>query len=259
MNIYARVAAMAAAACLTLGATACGNDDSGKPNPKANSKASGGGSPEAACKAAMTKQVERLASDPAAVEEDAGTPKECRKLPTDRIKALSAKVMKEQTEKAAKPKQLGETQLTVGSSGTGKLEVTPTAVVYTAEAQQETSEKGTFAVVTVQDKAVGDVAASEERLAGGGGWQWVAKDGTAVEFANTQAALGIGPESFTGGGTVQAGTKVWDSHAFDLTKQQARGGTLMYVDGGGSAYKWKMPTTDAGPQAAQVRKELDGS
>ena len=258
MNVRTACTALAAAACLTLGATACSSssDSGSKPSPtKAGN--GGGGSPEAACKAAMTKQVERLATDPAAVEEDAGTPKECRKLPTDRIKALSAKVMKEQTEKAARPKPLGTPQLTVGSSGTGKLEVTPTAVVYTAKAQQETSEKGTFAVVTVQDKATGDVAASEERLAGGGGWQWVAKDGTAVEFANTQAALGVGTESFTGGGVIQSGTKVWDSQTFDLTKAQAKGGTLMYVDGGGSAYKWKIPSDDSGPQAAQVRKELD--
>lgn len=110
MNVRRVAVAIAASACLTLGATACSNDSGtgADPEPKAGTKASasasasGGNSAEAACKAAMTEQVERLATDPNAVEDDAGTPKPCRSLPTDRIKALSATVMEEQAKKSKK-------------------------------------------------------------------------------------------------------------------------------------------------------------
>lgn len=234
MNTRTAMAAIAAVACLTLGATACGADtdtgDSAKP------KASKSSSKPSASKKPDCGPNSKLSSGEWVDQCGEG-------------QGLGA-------EGDAKPKPLGTAVKTVGSGGEGELEVTPTSVVFTAKAMDETSEKGVFAVVTVQDKATLNVAAADERLAGGGGWQWIAKDGLAIEFQNTQAALGITPESFTGGGPIQAGTNAWDSQRFDLTKEQAKGGTLMYVDGAGVAYKWKTPAADSGPQAEQLRREL---
>ncbi|MEV6796703.1 hypothetical protein AB0M87_33250, partial [Streptomyces sp. NPDC051320] len=54
----------------------------------------------------------------------------------------------------------------------------------------------------------------------------------------------------------QPGSFVWDAQIFDLTTAQAKGGTLVYVDGEGTAHRWKAPASDAGPQVAAVKKHL---
>jgi major membrane immunogen (membrane-anchored lipoprotein) len=43
----------------------------------------------------------------------------------------------------------------------------------------------------------------------------------------------------------------------DLTKAQAKGGTLIYVDGEDAAHRWEMPFVDSGPNVADVKKHLE--
>lgn len=155
------------------------------------------------------------------------------------------------------PIDLGEPADTTGSGGAGTIKTTPTTVVYLAEAQSEKAQKDTLAIVTVKNRNIGDVPAAEAAKIDGGGWSWVSSDGQTTETANTDAALSVTPEGFTAGGQIQPGTYQWDSAVFDLTAGQQTGGTLMYVDGAGTAHRWTMPADDTGPQVDQLRQQLD--
>ncbi|MFD0382343.1 hypothetical protein ACFQ2B_07520 [Streptomyces stramineus] len=49
----------------------------------------------------------------------------------------------------------------------------------------------------------------------------------------------------------------WRARAFDITDAQ-RGGTLVYTDGEGATYEWKIPAQDSGSQVAELKKKLAG-
>lgn len=159
-------------------------------------------------------------------------------------------------EPAPKELALGKPAETVGDGGTGELEVTPTTVVYVDEGGGETPEHGTFAVVTVKDKASGAVAAAEAPPASGGGWAWIAPDGQSVDSGGG-TSFNVVLDSFNNAGEVQPGSFTWNAVVFDLTAAQAKGGTLVYTDGNGTAHRWKLPAENTGPQVEQVKGELE--
>ncbi|WP_432180463.1 hypothetical protein [Streptomyces sp. NBC_00063] len=142
-------------------------------------------------------------------------------------------------------------------TGGGTLEVTPTTITYQAKAMGSTSVNGLFAIITVKDKAVGNSAAAESAPAGGGGWQWIAPDGQALDEGENEASS-VTPQGFTGGGKVQAGSWAWRTIAFDISKEQ-RGGTLVYVDGTGQSFQWKAPAKETGAELAALKKGMSGN
>ncbi|MEE4419500.1 hypothetical protein [Streptomyces bugieae] len=159
---------------------------------------------------------------------------------------------------------LGKTAETIGAqnpiggeTGGGGLEVTPTSVLYVKKAMGSTSSRGVYAIVTVKDRAPNAVAAAESAPIEGGGWQWIAPDGQALSEGDGDASS-IVPNGFESGGMVQAGTYKWTSRAFDITNAQ-RGGTLLYTDGAGKAYRWKVSATDTGPELAALKKGMAGN
>ncbi|MEI5032365.1 hypothetical protein RB201_03980 [Streptomyces sp. S1A(2023)] len=151
---------------------------------------------------------------------------------------------------------LGQPATTVGDGGVGELEVTPTTLVYAKDGGGESSEYGTFAVLTVKDKATNAVAAQEPPPISGGGWKWIAADGEAVESGGG-IAFNVVMDKFSNSGPVDPGSFYWRSVVFDLTPEQAEGGVLIYTDGSGSTFRWKMPATESGPQVAEVKKQLE--
>jgi len=150
---------------------------------------------------------------------------------------------------------LGASAETVGSGGTGRLQLTPTTIVYSPAGStfNKPTQDG-FVFVAVKVQAMTAVAAEQAAPISKGGWSWIAPDGQAVEQGNGEA-FNVVANSFNAGGPIQPGSFVWDGQVFDLKTTQA-GGTLVYVDGGGTAYRWAMPKADAGPQVEQVKKEL---
>lgn len=155
----------------------------------------------------------------------------------------------------AKPLALGKPAETIGDGGTGVLEVTPTTVVYAKEGGGETPEYGLFAVVTIKDRATKAVAAAEAPPISGGGWKWIAPDGEAID-AGGGTSFNVVMDKYNNAGPVQPGSFHWTAEVFDLTPEQAKGGTLVYTDGEGTAYRWKVPAKDSGPQIDEVKQQL---
>ncbi|MFE4818649.1 hypothetical protein ACFRFU_19880 [Streptomyces sp. NPDC056704] len=162
---------------------------------------------------------------------------------------------------ASKPSQpekglaFGKPAKTTGDGGAGILEITPDTVVFTKEASGETAANGVFVVVTMKDKAVTAVAADEPAPIGGGGWKWMAPDGEMVGF-DTGNSSNVTMDRYSNADPVQPGSYQWRSQVFDLTAAQAKGGTLIYIDGAEKAFRWEMPSTDTGPNVAEVKKQL---
>ncbi|UQT61292.1 IS5 family transposase [Streptomyces durmitorensis] len=119
----------------------------------------------------------------------------------------------------------------------------------------ETAANGVFAVVTMKDKAMTGVPADEVAPISGGGWSWIAPDGEAVGF-DSGNSTSITVDKYNNADAVQPGTYQWRLQAFDLTPARAKGGTLIYVDGEESAHRWKIPATDSGPRAGELKKQL---
>ncbi|MFJ5156300.1 hypothetical protein ACIQCF_33030 [Streptomyces sp. NPDC088353] len=142
--------------------------------------------------------------------------------------------------------------------GGGALEVTPTTVVYAKTAMGNTAANGVYAIIAVKDRATGTIAAAESRGLDGGGWQWIAPDGQALDEGENDASS-ITPDGFTGGGMIKAGTYHWNTIAFDLTEAQRRGGTIAYTDGAGATFRWKVPASDGGPELAALKKGMEGN
>ncbi|MGW0578592.1 hypothetical protein ACWD25_22085 [Streptomyces sp. NPDC002920] len=142
-----------------------------------------------------------------------------------------------------------------GTPGGEPLEVSPTTVVYRSEAMGNTAANGVYAIITVKDRAPG-AAAAESAPIEGGGWQWIAPDGQALDEGENDASS-ITPQGFTGGGTIPASAWKWRTVAFDLTEAQ-RGGTLVYTDGAAATFRWKAPSKDAGPEVAALKKGMEG-
>lgn len=142
----------------------------------------------------------------------------------------------------------------VEGSGGGVLQITPTSAIYMAKTFSDKPANGQFLIVTVKDKAMAAVAAAEEAPMGGGGWTYVAPDGQAITTLSGNAT-NVVPDGFEGGGSVDPGTYQWSSDVFDISPKQA-GGTLSYKDGTGKVYRWKVPATTTGPEAAKVQASL---
>jgi hypothetical protein len=149
---------------------------------------------------------------------------------------------------------LGQAAETVGAGGTGRLQITPTSIVYTTGSTVTRPTKAVFAFIAYKARAMTAVAADQAAPVDGGGWSWIAPDGQAIAQGNGEAA-NLVADSFNAGRTVQPGSFVLDGAAFDLDTVQA-GGTLVYTDGQGQAFRWTMPKQDAGPEAEQLKKEL---
>jgi hypothetical protein len=152
--------------------------------------------------------------------------------------------------------KLGESARTTGDGGTGVLEITPDTIVFTKEGGGETAENGMFAVVTMKDKAMTAVAADEPAPITGGGWKWMAADGEMIDVGGG-TAFNVVMEKYNNADPVQPGAYQWRSQVFDLTPEQAKGGTLIYIDGEEKAFRWKMPSTDSGPNVVEVKKQLE--
>lgn len=151
---------------------------------------------------------------------------------------------------------LGEPAKTTGDGGKGALEITPDTIVFAKEGGGETSANGVFAVVTMKDKATTAVAADEPAPISGGGWKWMAPDGETIGFDSGNSS-NVVMDKYNNEDPVQPGGYQWRARVFDLTPAQAKGGTLIYIDGGEKAFRWKMPATDAGPSVAEVKKQLE--
>lgn len=152
--------------------------------------------------------------------------------------------------------KLGTPARTTGDGGTGVLEITPDTVVFVKEGGGETAANGVFAVVTMKDKAMTAVAADEPAPISGGGWKWMSSDG---EMVDTQSgnAFNVVMDKYNNSDPVQPGGWQWRSQVFDLTPEQAKGGTLIYIDGEEQAHRWEMPSADSGPNMAEVKKQLE--
>lgn len=152
--------------------------------------------------------------------------------------------------------KLGAPAQTAGDGGTGVLEITPDTVVFVKEGSGETAENGLFAVVTMKDRASADVAADEPAPISGGGWTWMAPDGEMIGW-DSGNSTNVTLDKYSGADPVQPGAYQWRSQVFDLTPAQAKGGTLIYIDGENKAHRWQMPSTDSGPHVAEVKKQLE--
>ncbi|MFJ6566663.1 hypothetical protein ACIQNU_04535 [Streptomyces sp. NPDC091292] len=144
-----------------------------------------------------------------------------------------------------------------GSPGSEPLDVTPTTVVYQKTAMGYTAANGVYAIIAVKDEATSGGAAESAPIEGGG-WQWIAPDGEALE-AGEGGAASITPSGFAGGGMIPAGAFKWDTVAFDLTQEQADGGALVYTDGAGATFRWKVPAKDSGPELAKLERGMEGN
>ncbi|WHM40263.1 hypothetical protein [Streptomyces sp. BPTC-684] len=151
---------------------------------------------------------------------------------------------------------LGEPSRTVGADTVGILEITPMTVVYLKDAGGQTSKYGTFAVVTMDEKSLSANPAAETALAEGGGWHWIAPNGTLIaEGAGNAARVALG--RYRHSGAIEPDAHQLRAKVFDLTPAQARGGKLIYTDGTDSSDRWSIPAKDSGPQVADVEAELN--
>jgi hypothetical protein len=151
--------------------------------------------------------------------------------------------------------KFGTPSRTTGDGGTGVLEITPDTVVFTKEASGETAANGTFVVITMKDKAVTAVAADEVAPISGGGWKWMAPDGEMIGFDSGNSSM-VTMDKYSSADPVQPGGFQWRAQVFDLTPEQAKGGTLIYIDGEEKAHRWEMPSEDTGPSVAEVKEQL---
>jgi hypothetical protein len=149
----------------------------------------------------------------------------------------------------------GKPAQTTGDGGAGVLEITPDTVVFTKEASGEKAANGVFVVVTMKDKAMTAVAADEPAPISGDGWKWMAPDGEMISW-DSGNSTNVTMDKYDGAEPVQPGSYQWRSQVFDLTSAQAKGGTLIYIDGAEKAFRWEMPSTDTGPNVAEVKKHL---
>lgn len=142
----------------------------------------------------------------------------------------------------------------VNGTGGGVLEITPTTVVYTTAGSGQKPANGLFVTVAYKARSMTAVAAAQAAPIEGGGWQWIAPDGQAVDSLRGNATS-VTPEGFTGAGPVQPGSFQWRSITVDITEAQ-RGGNIVYIDGTHHAFRWKLPAQDSGPEAAKLKKAL---
>ncbi|MFE2216334.1 hypothetical protein ACFW93_30875 [Streptomyces canus] len=148
----------------------------------------------------------------------------------------------------------GQSADTAGVGGKGTAQITPNAVVYVDKAGAETPEHGLFAVVRFEagNRSKTPVTTTADK----GGFRWKTPDGKTVKAGNSRGAGRIAPVGFSEGGPdVSPQTYQADSVAFDITAAE-KGGTLVYVDGNGNAFRWKIPSTNAGSTVSALMSAL---
>ncbi|MEU1006278.1 hypothetical protein [Streptomyces tibetensis] len=150
----------------------------------------------------------------------------------------------------------GQTADTAGADGKGTVQITPETVVYVDKAGAHAPEHDLFAVVTFKaGNRAKDVVTT---TAAQGGFRWKTHGGKTVKAGNSEGAGSIAPDGFDDGGgkpTVRADTFQVNTVAFDITTVQ-KGGTLVYVDGDGVAFHWKVPFTSSGATADALKSAL---
>ncbi|MFE0510104.1 hypothetical protein [Streptomyces sp. NPDC058964] len=134
------------------------------------------------------------------------------------------------------------------------MRITPDTVVYVRKTSTGTPEHDLYAVVTfsAENRSKTPVTATT-RI---GGFRWKAANGHIVSAGNSKSAAKIAPIGFSDGGpTVPTGTFRRNTVAFDITSAE-KGGTLVYVDGNGDAYRWKIPSANSGPVVSALKFAL---
>ncbi|MFJ4536715.1 hypothetical protein ACIP39_12220 [Streptomyces tibetensis] len=152
--------------------------------------------------------------------------------------------------------EFGQTADTAGVDGKGIVQITPETVVYVDKAGTHTPEHDLFAVVTF--KAGNRAKDPVTSTAAQGGFRWKTLDGKTIKAGNSEGAGSIAPKGFDDGGgrpTVRANSYQVNTVAFDITTVQ-KGGTLVYVDGDGVAFRWKVSLTNSGPAAHALKTAL---
>ncbi|MFF7380838.1 hypothetical protein ACFY96_37070 [Streptomyces massasporeus] len=150
----------------------------------------------------------------------------------------------------------GQTADTVGAGGKGTAQITPETVVYVGKAGADAPERGLFAVVTF--KTGNRAEESVKTTAAQGGFRWKTLHGKTIKAGNSEGARSVAPVGFNDGGgksAVQADTYQVNTVAFDITSAE-KGGTLVYVDGHGVAFRWQVPSTSSGPTANALKSAL---
>ncbi|MFI0269605.1 hypothetical protein [Streptomyces luteogriseus] len=152
--------------------------------------------------------------------------------------------------------RFGQTAETAGTGGKGTAEITPETVVYVGRAAGGAPERGLFAVVAFQagNRAEKSVTTPAAR----GAFRWRTQDGKTLKAGNSEGAGRIDPVGFNDGGgkpVVRADTHQVNTVAFDITSAE-KGGTLVYVDGEGVVFRWKVPSTNSGPTANALKSAL---
>ncbi|WP_406088986.1 hypothetical protein [Streptomyces sp. NBC_01013] len=150
--------------------------------------------------------------------------------------------------------QLGQSVDSVGAGGRGAAQITPDTVVYVDSARFGTPEHGLFAVVSYRstNRTKSHVTTTAEQ----GGLRWKAADGHTVTVRNSKAATKVAPIGFSEGGpALTRETSHQDVAVFDIAAAE-RGGTLIYVDGDGTAFRWKIPATNSGSSVPALKSAL---
>ncbi|MFI6966566.1 hypothetical protein [Streptomyces sp. NPDC050255] len=151
--------------------------------------------------------------------------------------------------------RLGQSADTTGVGGEGEARITPDTVVYADRTGFGAPEHGLFAVVTYQSR--NRTTSRVTTTAGQGGWRWEAAGGRTVTEGNSGAATDVAPIGFSEGGAAlppEVGHQ--DVAVFDIAAAE-RGGTLVYVDGDGTAFRWKIPASDSGAAVPALKFALD--
>ncbi|MEU9200989.1 hypothetical protein [Streptomyces sp. NPDC048332] len=150
---------------------------------------------------------------------------------------------------------LGQSAETTGAGGRGAARITPDTVVYADSTGFGAPEHGLFVVVTYRSS--NRTTSPVTTTAGQGGLRWRTADGRTVTERNSKAAKGVAPIGFSEGGPVLAPeVGHQDVAVFDVAGAE-RGGTLIYVDGDGAAFRWKIPASDSGSAVPALKFALD--
>ncbi|MCM2424853.1 hypothetical protein [Streptomyces sp. RKAG337] len=160
------------------------------------------------------------------------------------------------TDNGSAAQALGTSARTVGAKFVGIVEITPTNVVHARAGDGQTSRYGTFVVITTLDASLSANAADEETTDGTvGGWQWIGSNGQTVSEGKGNA-FKVSIAGYDSLGRIEPGARQNRAEIFDLTPEQAKGGTLVYTDSTKASYRWKIPAADAGPDVAAVKQRL---
>jgi hypothetical protein len=50
-----------------------------------------------------------------------------------------------------------------------------------------------------------------------------------------------------------------ENEASSVTPNGFTGGSIVYTDGAGATFQWKVPATDSGPELAALKKGMEGN